>query len=99
MDRANRERGVATSSGSVAPPAIPCVFTPTREELKGWGVWRNIRGPGITMGEARILVSGTKFLITEADLNKFLWELTDRDQGSAEFEMTAFLRFNEDVER
>ena len=47
------------------------------------------------MDEARTLVSEIKSLISEADLDKFNWELTYRDQEN--FEFKAFLWFNEDV--
>ena len=80
-----------------AAHVMPKTFTPTRVELKGWWVWRNIRGTGITMDEARTLVSGMQAMMSDADLNKFTWELTDRDQGNFEFKMMAFLWFNEDV--
>ena len=56
----------------------------TRVEVKGWRVWRNIRGMGITMDEAKDLVSQIEAMIPDADLNKFNLELTDRDQGNFE---------------
>ena len=49
---------------------MPSAFTPTRVERKGWGVWRNISGTGVTMDEARTLVCDIKAPISEADLNK-----------------------------
>ena len=43
-------------------------------------VWRNIRGTWATMDEAKSLVSQVKTIISEADMIKFDWELTERDQ-------------------
>ena len=43
------------------------------------------------MDEARNLVSGIKAMIPDADLNKFIWELTDRDQGNFVVKMRVFL--------
>ena len=94
---------VAASSGSggsacnFAAPVMSGVFAPTRVELKGWGVWRNIRGTGITVDEARTLVGEIKTRTSEADLGKFNWDLTDRDQGNFEFTMMEFLWFKGDV--
>ena len=45
-------------------------FVASRIELKGWGCWRNSRGTGITLHEAK-----------QDDLNMFDWDMTDRDQG------------------
>ena len=92
----NRHNGsaastVAASSGSggsisnFAAHVMPNSFIPTRVELKGWEVWRNIRGTGITMDRDRNLAS------------KFNWELTDLDQGNLDMKMMIFLCFNECV--
>ena len=43
------------------------------------------------MDEATTLVSGIKPIISDGDLNRFNWKLTDRDQGHLEFKMMAFL--------
>ena len=70
---------VAASSGSegstsnFAAHVMPNTFTPTRVELKGWEVLRNVRGTGITMDEARTLVTKNKAIISHTDLNKFNW--------------------------
>ena len=32
-----------------------------------------------------------KTIVSDADLNKFNWEMTDRDQGNFEFKMVVFL--------
>ena len=79
---------VAASSGSggstsnFVAPVISSAFTPSRVELKGWRVWRNIRGTEMTMDEERTLVSEIKNQISDFDLCKFNWALTDRDQGN-----------------
>ena len=49
------------------------------------------------MDGARNLVSKIKAMIPDADLNKFNWELTDRDQGNFDIKMMTFLWFNEGV--
>ena len=57
---------VSASSGSggsarnFVASVISSAFTPTWVSLRGWSVWRNIRGTGITMDEARTLVSEMK---------------------------------------
>ena len=68
-----------------------------RVELKGWSSWRNIRGSGITMEEAKQLVSKTKASLKQDDLNMFDWELTDSDQGIFDTKMMVFLWFKEEV--
>ena len=79
---------VAASSGSgrstsnFAAHVMPNTFIPNRVELNGWEVWRNISATGITMHEVRNLVSGIGAMNSDTDLNKFNWELTDRDQGN-----------------
>ena len=78
---------VAASTGSggsarnFATHVMHNTFVASRIDLKGWGVWRNIRGTGITMDEARDLVSKVKILILETDKDKFDWDLTARGQG------------------
>ena len=72
--------GSGGSTSNFAAHVMPSALLPTRVKLKGWGVWRNIRGTGIRMDEARTLVSDIKTIISEAELNRFNWELTDRDQ-------------------
>ena len=47
----------------------------------GWCSWRNVRGTGITLEEAKQLVCMTKARLKQEDLNLFDRELTDRDQG------------------
>ena len=49
---------------------MPSASTPTSVERQGWEVWRNTRGTGVTMDEARTLVSDIFALISEAGLNK-----------------------------
>ena len=49
------------------------------------------------MEEAKGLVSQIKAMIPNADLNKFNWDLTDRDQGNSDVKMMTFLWFNENV--
>ena len=41
-------------------PGAPGGFMPTRVELNGWGVWRNIRGSGITKDDAMASTAQTK---------------------------------------
>ena len=78
---------VAASSGSCGSasnfvaPVISGMFGPSRVELKGWVFWRNIRGIGITVDEAKTLVVQIKTRIPNADLGNFNWDLTVRDQG------------------
>ena len=56
-----------------------------RGGLEEGGVWRDIRGT-----EARKLV-------IFPDVNKFSWDLTDRDQGNFETQMMTYLWFNERI--
>ena len=72
-------------------------FMASRIELKGWGCWRNIRGTGITLDEAKELISVTKARIKQDDLNVFDCDLTDRDQGNFDTRMMVFLWFKEVV--
>ena len=46
----------------------PNVFVASRIELKGWDCWKDIRGTGITLEEAKALVSMTKTRIKQGDL-------------------------------
>ena len=81
------------STSNFAAPVMPHLY---RIERLG-EVWRNIRDTVITMEEAKGLVSQIKAMIPTADLNKFNWELTDRDQGNSDVKMMTFLWFNENV--
>ena len=72
-------------------------FVASRIELKGWEVWRNIRGTGITVDEARDSVSKVKIMTPDADVNKFNWDLTEQDQGNFDVKMMTFLWFNDEV--
>ena len=49
------------------------------------------------MDEAKKLISTVKTRIGEADLDKFDWEMTDRNQGHFDIKMMTFLWFNERV--
>ena len=55
--------GNGGSTNNFAAHVMPNPIIPTRVELKGWGVCRNIRGTGVTTDEASNLVSGIKALI------------------------------------
>ena len=72
-------------------------FVASRIELKGWGCWRNMRGTGITLDEAKELVSVTKARIKQDDLDVFDWDLTDCGQGNFDTKMMVFLWFKEEV--
>ena len=67
------------------------VFVVSRIELQGWGCWRNIRGTGITLEEAKALVSRAKARIKQDDLHVFDWHLTNRDQGNFDTKMMGVL--------
>ena len=67
----------------------------SRIELKGWGCWRNTRGTGITLDDAKQLNSDTKTRIKLDDLN--MSDLPDRDQGNFDIMMMVFLWFNDGV--
>ena len=69
-----------------------CGFPHRIEMLVGW---RNIRGTGITMDEARNLVSKIKTMMPDAYLNKFNWDLADPDRGTVDILMMTFLWFND----
>ena len=71
---------------------VPHTFVASRVELKGWSSWRNIRGTGITVEEAKQLVCMRP---KQEDLNVFDWELTDSDQGIFDTKMMVFLWFKE----
>ena len=88
----NRQQSSAASTVSVstesggsgshfASSTEQLTFVASRVELKGWGSWRNIRGTGITMDEAKQLVNKTMARLKQDDLNMFDWELTDSDWG------------------
>ena len=66
-------------------------------ELKGWGVWRDIRGIGITEADTKTLIGQVKTRIAVADLGNFSWDLTDKDQEIFELKMLRFLWFSDDV--
>ena len=68
--------------GNFAARVMQNTFVASRIELKGWGCWRNIRGTGITLEEAKQLVSMAKARFKQDNLNVFDWDLTDRDQGN-----------------
>ena len=69
----------------------------SRIELKGWVSWRNIRGTGISLEEAKALISATKVRLRLDEMNVFDWDLTDRDQGTFDTKMMVFLWFKEGV--
>ena len=46
--------------GNFTPRLVQNTFVTSRVELKGWSSWRNIRGTGITLDEAKQLVSMAK---------------------------------------
>ena len=73
----------------------PNVFVASRTELTGCGCWRIIRGTGITLEEAKALVSMTKTRIKQDDLHVFDWDLTDRDQGHFDAKIITLLWFKE----
>ena len=70
-------------------------FVASRIELKAWGCWRHIPGTGITLKEAKQLISDTKARIKPDDLNMFDWDFTDRDQRNLDIKMMVFLWFKE----
>ena len=78
---------VAASSGSrgsyIGPftPDVASEWLPTRIELKGWRVWRKIRETGITVDQAKGLVSQVKAITPANHYEKFDWEMIDKDQG------------------
>ena len=72
-------------------------FVASRIELKGWVSWRNIRGTGISLEEAKALTSATKVSLKLDEMNVFDWDLTDRDQGTFDTKMMVFLWFKEVV--
>ena len=74
--------GSGGSAGNFAGRLAQNAFVASRIELKGLGCWRNIRGTGITLDEAKELVRTTEARIKQDDLNVFDCDLTDRDQGN-----------------
>ena len=68
--------------GNFASRLMRKTFVASRVELEGQGSWRNIRGAGITVEEAKELVSAAKAPLKQDDLNMFDSDPTDRDQGS-----------------
>ena len=70
------------SAGNFAGRLAQNTFVASRIELEVWGCWRNIRGTGIFIDEAKEHVSTTKARFKQDDLNVFDWDLTDRDQGN-----------------
>ena len=104
----NRHQGITASTvsgstgsggnvGTFASRLVQNTFVASRIEHKEWGCWRNIRGTGITMDEAKQLVSKAKARVKQDDLDMFDWDLTDRDQGIFDTKMTVFLWFTEGV--
>ena len=73
--------GSGCSVGNFSYRMMQNTFVASRIELKGWGCWRNIRGSGITLDEAKQLVSVVKTRLKQDDLNMIDWDMTDRDQG------------------
>ena len=57
-------------------------------ELKGW---RNIRGIGITLDEAKELITVTEARTKQEDLKVFDWDLIDRDQENFDTKIMLFL--------
>ena len=60
-------------------------------------MWRNIRGTGITLDEARDLVGKVKILIQDTDMDKFDCDLTARDHRNFDVKMMTFLWFKDGV--
>ena len=79
------------------PGCCKILSWPPESNSKGYGSWRNIRGTGITLGEARQLVRVVKTRLKQDDLNMFDWDMTDRDPGFFDTKMMAFLWFKEGV--
>ena len=63
--------GGSGSAVNFAARVMQNTFVASRVELKGWEAWRNIRGYGITLSEAKQLISDTTARIKPDDLNKF----------------------------
>ena len=100
----NRHHGSAastvaafTGSGGGARNSAASVmqhtFVASRIELKGWGVWKDVRGSGITLDEGRELVVMVKILIQNTDMDKFDWDLTARNQRVSDIKIMTFLWF------
>ena len=94
---ASGSTGSGGDAGNFAPRLVQNTFMASRIDMKGWGCWRNIRGTGITLDEAKELVSVNKARIKQDDLNVFDWDLTDRDQGNFDTKIMVFLWFKEEV--
>ena len=86
-----------SSTGNFTARVVPNTFVASRIQLKGWGVWGDIRGTGITMDEARQLFSDAKCRIKPEDRDKFDGKWTDWDQGHFDIKMMTFLWFDERV--
>ena len=69
----------------------------SRIELKCKVVWRSTRGTGITMDEARDLVTQVQILIPETDMDKFDCDLTARGQRNFDIKKMTFLWFKDGV--
>ena len=76
---------------------VAYTFVASRVELKRMKRWRNIRGAGITIEEAKQLVCMTNSRLKREELNLFDWERTDSDQGIFDTKMIVFLWFKEGV--
>ena len=92
---------VAASTGSREHKQLCCTRDakhfcgfPHRIERNG----RGRRGRGGRCGRRNVHGTGiTKPGTWSADLNKFIWDLTDRDQGNFDIKMMTFLWFNDGV--
>ena len=91
----------STSSGGCARKFAVNVMQNTsvasRIELKGWRVWRDTSGTGITLDEARDSVGKVKILIQDTDMDKFDWDLTARDQRDFDIKVMTLLWFKDRV--
>ena len=85
---------VASAWGTLQPVLVQNTFVASRIELS---CWRNIRATGITLDEAKQLISETKTRIKPDDLKVFVWDLAARDQGNIDIKMMVFLWFKEVV--
>ena len=84
-NRVSRSTGSGGSAGNFAACGVPN------------SCWSNIRGTGITLEEAKSLVSLAKARLKQDDMSMFEWDLIDRDQGIFDTKMMVFLWFEEEV--
>ena len=63
-------QGMAAAPSVYGVPGAQVGFTPSRVELKGWGVWKDTRGTGLNENEVKALVTQIKTTMPAAQQDK-----------------------------